>query len=918
MKKILIFIAIVLVLSGIVGGYLYYLRLNTPPSPAIHAVPSTAAVIIELKKPQASWKKFFENTDFKNDLADIPFFNGLRQDIKFIDSLLAANADAEKIFTNQPLFISMHREGAGKQSFLYCIGLPGVNYGAAVDDFVKKIIGTKGTISERSFEDNRIVEVKAGDNAMYHYFEHNGILAISRSAALIEDAIRQLRLNKSVLDDPGFKKVNKVAGTKVDANIYIQYKLFSQVLTGWVKPESNENAERFGNLASWSEVDMNIRNNGLMLNGFTFTDDTSSNYLKLFLKQKPQENRFTAVLPANTASFIFFGVESLTGFFVDYKQQLEKRGKLQEYEEEVKTINKEYNLDIEVSLLSWIGNEFGLAITEPATTELTQNAYAIFSSNDTTKTKGLLDDLVMKLNKPAVAPRPPAPVSYNGFSIGYINLPKILPKIFGPDFEDMSFTYYSIIGNFVVFANDVNGMKTFINYYLSGKTLDKDVYYSSFAEGLSGASNIFIYTHLQKSVNIFEHYANEKAVEIIHSNLAFFSKFEASAIQLSSNKESFYNNIYLKYKGSAKQEKSNVWEGQLDTTFSSRPAIVVNSFSKENEIFVQDDANTVYLLNNLGRILWKKELPEKMMGDVYQVEAAPSVAGFLFNTRNFIYLLDHDGNDVKNFPISLDAAATCPIAVFDYDHTKDYRIIVGCKNNKVYNFKKDGSAVKGWQFEKSAGFIISPFQYVNVAGKDYLLATEDNGTVDILARTGSSKAAVKDKIAVSHNNRLCLVRGESAAKTQLLATDSTGKIISVGLDGKVAFQSVEPARSFTAEHFFAAGDINNDNITDLIFLDLNELTVYDGSKNTLLFSRKMEGDVKRPPMIFAMPDKSVKIGIVDDQAGELYLLNADGSNYKGFPMKGNTAFSISSNENNMPLILVAGGENSRILIYPIE
>jgi hypothetical protein len=51
-----------------------------------------------------------------------------------------------------------------------------------------------------------------------------------------------------------------------------------------------------------------------------------------------------------------------------------------------------------------------------------------------------------------------------------------------------------------------------------------------------------------------------------------------------------------------------------------KPYMVKNHNTGENELFVQDILNNIYLINRAGRILWKKKLPEPIISEIFQID----------------------------------------------------------------------------------------------------------------------------------------------------------------------------------------------------------------------------------------------------------------------------------------------------------
>ena len=64
----------------------------------------------------------------------------------------------------------------------------------------------------------------------------------------------------------------------------------------------------------------------------------------------------------------------------------------------------------------------------------------------------------------------------------------------------------------------------------------------------------------------------------------------------------------------------------------------------EKELFVQDDRHTVYLINDVGRVLWKLPLGQQINSEVYQVDLFKNgKLQYLFSTPDKMYLIDRNG-----------------------------------------------------------------------------------------------------------------------------------------------------------------------------------------------------------------------------------------------------------------------------------
>jgi len=50
---------------------------------------------------------------------------------------------------------------------------------------------------------------------------------------------------------------------------------------------------------------------------------------------------------------------------------------------------------------------------------------------------------------------------------------------------------------------------------------------------------------------------------------------------------------------------------------------------------------------------------------------------------------------------------TCPF--FDYDNNNDYRLLITCKNKRIYNYTIKGKKVKGWKHNRGSDPTIHQF-----------------------------------------------------------------------------------------------------------------------------------------------------------------------------------------------------------------
>jgi hypothetical protein len=149
----------------------------------------------------------------------------------------------------------------------------------------------------------------------------------------------------------------------------------------------------------------------------------------------------------------------------------------------------------------------------------------------------------------------------------------------------------------------------------------------------------------------------------------------------------------------------------------------------------------------------------------------------------------------------------------------------------------------------------------------------------------------------------------------LSSSDITGSVYNFYFDGTVK-KVID--NKLGGEHFFVPSDLNGDGKIEYIFTDKKMLLVYSGS-GTLEFSEELPVLIDKKPVIYEFSAVDKKIGIVADQTDKIYLFNAKGSLYQGFPLQGTTLFSISSFPGlNARFNLIVGNNDNFLYNYSVK
>ncbi|MCK7538101.1 MAG: hypothetical protein MZV63_47655 [Marinilabiliales bacterium] len=113
----------------------------------------------------------------------------------------------------------------------------------------------------------------------------------------------------------------------------------------------------------------------------------------------------------------------------------------------------------------------------------------------------------------------------------------------------------------------------------------------------------------------------------------------------------------------------------------------------------------------------------------------------LFSGRDYLHLIDRNGNYVDKFPVKTEVAGikyACSCLIM-----RTIRI-TGCslqvKTGRYMLYDRSGSPVRGWNLFTTRGKVTDPVTFFRVKGKDYLFAADDQA-VYVLDRTGNIRVS---------------------------------------------------------------------------------------------------------------------------------------------------------------------------------
>lgn len=830
----------------------------------IQVIPKNAAIIIEGRNLRKT-REVITEVEFKKLFTESNEFSTLFNSISKLNKRLEKNGTS--VWVPKDYSLSIHTTGSKEFGHLFIID--DIRQDALTA--IKKAFSAEDIRLENyeNEEINHLAELNLS------FVQVNQFFILSNEDILLKDAIRQHNASTDLPSDEHFQDAFKSANRSELLNVYVQTK----ELLGLFDMTYNSSFSFLDNIDEWLALDFNVDNDRILLSGISTAQEDNRLHKLMFGTSGRKTNVFE-YLPSST----HFCVSKL---FPDIEQYMTSRIKTLEHEQRLKNW-KAYKKQVPYNaedFLKTFGNEYTYAICGSEISP--SNAVGLLKLEDIDKAKRFL--------KVADLPK------YRTYSFRQLEDNTIFDFILGDFFKDFKDAKCVIIDDFAIFSNETSNLKSIINDYLGETTLANQETFTSLKKELSSKSNIWMYIS-EDALNVFpKQMARKKFVDQqkeVGNKIKNLGKVFAQ-IQV----EEDYFQINLVSKNPKKEWKApelkSDWSLELDNTFDMAPQKLWNHKNKSYEIAIQDKGNVLYLISDLGKVLWKTQLDDKIIGDIQQIDIYRNKRfQMLIQTKNQLLLLDRNGKMVDGYPVKLPSQSSGPMAVFDYDKTKKYRIVVPCLQHLAM-YDQKGKPVKGWNAYNQSRAIVTQPQHFVVNNKDHIVCVNEDGKPIVLKRNGDIRFKVKQTLKPHSCGEF---RSLSKTKVQFQILTENNQFATIFSDGSIEHTS-------GAEDKILAADLNS-KANCYVFEDRFEL-----QKSDDVFTYDFELSNNN---IHLSNYKNTYFSVVDKTKEKVYVLNSKGKLLKNFPIYGSTKSLLTKMNSKSYLKLFVGGNDGTLYSYQVS
>lgn len=830
---------------------------------------------------------------------------------KTVDTLIRSNYAAS---TSRVLALRI--EGKNKPAFLWVMDNRDVLSRNEIVNFLKNVYPETGP-EYRKYDNYRIYQLKAGTEVLYYAVEE-GMILVSDSELYLEDALKQFE-NEAEQKQPDarYENVKKYFSAGAGLNVFLNSTCFSEVLPMLIHPDKIFRRLDMTQCFEWGALDGDMDESGIVLNGFMHYGGSGASYMKTMEGQRPKESVIENIIPLQSQSLLLLNLSDLKAYLAALDNYRYDSGIIEKIRKKKQEYMQQLGKTAETELRELLQGEF---------------AQVSFSFNESTgetegaviaslKSGGLCRAWLEKVIEENAVKNNVHPDSYRKSyqtdrekAFAYYKFPAtdMAGLYWGGIFDGIKNNYALIEDNYLILASSEKVIAGFLNASVHRSFISDAGWFKKVKSKMAAKYNLAYFAETSRTLPYYSYVARSGWKDFLNIHREQMETFSTWAMQWSNEGNMLYSSLFLSTDQMETAQRPHVlWQTKLGASVSMKPVSVVNHVTGEREILVQDEAHTVYLLNNSGRILWKRQLDGKINSEVYQVDVFKNgKLQYLFSTASRLYLIDRNGEKVGNFPVAFRAACDRGITVFDYDKNRNYRVFAPCADRKVYLYDLIGNPVKGWDNGKADKEIMTRVQHYRVGDKDYIVFA-DRYRLYILDRKGKERAKVSTVFDLAENTPLYLFRKNG--KAQIVFANMAGPVNLVDFSGHT--QTVKCA-GIEAGHHLNVADVNNDGQEEFIFTNGRHLKVFDPA-GKLLTEKELNVQNLDFPYVYRFSDGDIRIGLLDSGQKHMIMLTSRGEMSQGFPIRGESPFSIVFAENGN-FYLFAGVEEGNLIKYRIQ
>jgi len=847
------------------------------------AVPSDAVFIVETPDFPELLTKVTDRNGIIARLAGMKWAADLAQAAATVDSI-TGRREIREMMSGRKVILSFHAGGQGRITPMAVMNTgPSFNF----RDLTHMVSRSGATASvPKELAGARFLSATYGNGntrRILYMALTSGIIIISPSETLVANALNNKSTNSDIRHQQGFTAVVNASGKEME-NLFILFRNLPRLAQSFINPAE---ISSLASVAIAAGGDVTSKDDGLFISGFLSTAGGGQGADKLN-SIKPAESGVHEVLPKGTMS---------------YRTIMKRPSISGQAATDPASINA---TDLALAVSPFTGAEVTTAVIP---SENRQVKVILFRMDDRQAAEAILKERLtskyrsmgLRESQFVAALKEEGEEQVVIYKMPFAGVATMLSGEPAGTVED---NWVFFCRSYMIFAADPEVLVEMQDMSDSDNTLINDLEFREMEKTLPTKSSYLLYISGGAIKDALSRFLMPAAASAFPEST--FSGIQALGLSLSPSNNMIYTSLSCRYRDpSLSQPERTVsstapegqeatsspdmsqgmkWKVKLQANLGAKPFFFTNHNTGATEIFVQDLQNNIYLVSSGGKILWKAMIREKIRGDVFMIDYYKNGKNqLLFAGKDYLHLIDRNGNYVDRFPVKLRSPASNTLALYDYDGTREYRLFIAGEDRKIYLYDRSGAPVRGWNMFITKGAVRNPIDFFRVKGKDYLV-TADEQSLYFLDRTGNIRVNLKEPVTSAGGSALRLAQAPEPA---VMCTSPVGEVLNIMFDGSVNRKEI---RKFSVNHRSDFSDLDGDGMNEYLIIDQGILYVYRND-GTEMYTRSFETKDIKGPYLYSFSGSDRRAGVYETGEQLIYLFNKNGDLSPGFPKKGGEFFT---------------------------
>jgi hypothetical protein len=847
------------------------------------AIPSDAAFIVETPDFPELLTKVTDRNGVIARLSGMKWAEDLAAAAATVDSI-TGRREIREMMSDRKVILSFH---AGRQGHIIPLAVMNTGHSFNFRDLTRMVNKSGATASgPAELAGARVISATYGKGnakkVMYMALS-SGVIIISPSETLVANALNNKGTDSDIRHQQGFTPVVNASGKEME-NLFILFRNLPQIVQPFMNPEM---ITPLSVVAIAAGGDVTSKENGLFISGFLSTAGAGLG-----------ADRLRGVIPAGSGVHEVLPMGTLSFHTIMRRPSLSGVTAI-----EPAAINA---TDIALAVSPYTGAEVTTAVIPSGGRQV---KVMLFRMNDRQAAEVILKDKLTAKYKSVGLRESQFMASLKEEEKEKVIIYKlpftgVASMLSGEPSGTVKDNWVLFCRSYMIFAESPEVLVEIQNQSDADNTLINDLEYREMEKTLPTKSAYSSYVSGAAIRDALGKFLTPAAASALPEGA--FSGIEGIALSLSPSNEMIYTSLSCLYRNVSPVEADRkspgptlpgqkvtdatedspdlIWKVRLEANLAIRPFLFTNHNTGATEIFVQDLRNNIYLISAGGRVLWKAAIRERITGDVFMADYYKNGKNqLMFAGKDYLHLVDRNGNYVDRFPVKMRSPASNPLALYDYENNKEYRLIIAGQDRKIYVYDRSGSPVRGWNMFTAKGRVSDMVAFFRVKGKDYLVVADDQ-SVYLLDRTGNIRVNLKEAVTKAAGSAIRLEQGATPA---VVFTSPEGTVINIHFDGSVSRRVI---RNFSGNHQSDFFDLDGDNQNENLIIDQGIMYAYR-SDGTELFTRSFETKDLRGPYGYSFFDSDERAGVYEVGKQLIYIINKNGAISDGYPKKGGEFFT---------------------------